>query len=108
MDLVLVCYRFTADFPADERFGLVSQIRCAAASIPANIAEGAARQTKKEFIQFLYVARGSLVERETHLELSERLFLLRLSDEDRDRIDRLFAKLNNFIQRLKQRSEVHA
>lgn len=105
MALVSACYRLTADYPDDERFGLVSQIRRAAVSIPANIVEGVARQTAKVFVHSLYIARGSLVELETHLEISERLSLLKLSDEDRDSFDRLFAELNNFILRLKQRSE---
>jgi four helix bundle protein len=60
--LVIDLYRDTAKFPASERFGLTSQIRRAAISIPSNIAEGAARHSKKEFAQFLSVARGSATE----------------------------------------------
>lgn len=70
-------YKFTQSFPVDERYGLTSQIRRAAVSIPSNIAEGAARQYNKEFIQFLYVALGSLAEVETQIELA---FLLAFSD----------------------------
>jgi four helix bundle protein len=63
-------YKLTNKFPADEKFGLVSQMRRAAISIPCNIAEGAARQGKKEFKNFLSMAQGSLSELDTQLELS--------------------------------------
>ena len=60
-------------FPAVENYGLTSQIRRAAVSVPSNIAEGASRRSKKEFTQFLYVAKGSLSELDTQLELVSRL-----------------------------------
>ena len=63
-------YNITSTFPADERFGLVAQMRRAAVSIPCNIAEGAARQGKKEFRNFVSMAQGSLSELDTQLELS--------------------------------------
>lgn len=63
-------YKITGTFPADERFGLVAQMRRAAISIPCNIAEGAARQGKKEFRNFVSMAQGSLSELDTQLELS--------------------------------------
>lgn len=63
-------YKATAIFPSEEKFGIISQIRRAAVSIPVNIAEGAARRTKKEFLQFLYIAEGSLSELDTLIELS--------------------------------------
>jgi len=63
-------YAVTRSFPAGERFGLVNQMRRAAVSIASNIAEGAARQTKKEFIQFLCVAAGSASELDTQIEIS--------------------------------------
>ncbi|MFC1548357.1 four helix bundle protein [Candidatus Omnitrophota bacterium] len=66
-------YRITKDFPSDERFGLVAQLRRAAVSIPSNIAEGATRHSSKEFIQFLYIALASTSEIETQLILSEKL-----------------------------------
>jgi four helix bundle protein len=66
-------YNATAVFPSEEKFGLVSQIRRAAVSIPVNIAEGAARKSKKEFVQFLYIAEGSLSELDTLIELSVEL-----------------------------------
>lgn len=73
IELVVDVYGITKDFPKDELYGLTSQIRRAAASIPANIAEGAARQTRKEFMQFIHIARGSLAELETHFIISARL-----------------------------------
>jgi four helix bundle protein len=63
-------YKLTNLFPTEEKFGLVSQMRRAAVSIPCNIAEGAARQGKKEFKNFLSMAQGSLSELDTQLELS--------------------------------------
>lgn len=76
MDLAEECYKVTNGFPKEELFGLTSQIRRAAASIPANIAEGQGRQHTKEFLNHLSMARGSLMELETHLLLSERIGLL--------------------------------
>ena len=71
--LVEESYRLVRNFPKYEEYGITSQIRRSAVSIPANIAEGAARQTKKEFIQFLHTAQGSLSELDTHLEISKNL-----------------------------------
>lgn len=68
--LVLDVYRITVRFPKSELFGLISQMRRCAISVVANIIEGQARNTKKEFRQFLYIANGSLAELEYYLELS--------------------------------------
>jgi four helix bundle protein len=76
MDLAEECYRVTKGFPREELFGMTSQIRRAAASIPANIAEGQGREHTKEFLHHLSVARGSLMELETHLMLGQRIGLL--------------------------------
>ncbi len=73
MDLVVDIYRVSAKFPADERFGLTSQIRRAAVSVPANIAEGNSRSTRRDYAAFLSVAKGSLAEIETFLFIAVRL-----------------------------------
>jgi len=73
MDLVVLVYKATEGFPRYELYGLTSQIRRAASSVPANIAEGQGRRSKSEFRQFLGNARGSLLELDSHLELSLRL-----------------------------------
>jgi four helix bundle protein len=83
MDLVVLIYQATAAFPKHELYALVSQLRRAAASIPANIAEGQGRRSKAEFCQFLGNARGSLLELDTHLELSLRLKYLTPSQHER-------------------------
>lgn len=72
-DLVFQVYAKTKDFPKEELYGLTSQIHRSAVSVPTNIAEGASRQYKREYLQFLYVARGSLVETEYLLHVSHRL-----------------------------------
>ena len=71
IDLAVKIYRITRRFPAEERYGITSQMRRAASSVPANIAEGQARRTTGEFLQALGVARGSLAELETFLVLSQ-------------------------------------
>jgi four helix bundle protein len=76
MDLVERVYRITAQLPSDERFGLTSQLRRSAASIPANIAEGNGRLHRGDYLRSLSIARGSLMELETHLTLAVRLKLL--------------------------------
>lgn len=73
MDFAAEVYRATRYFPKDELYGLTSQLRRASVSIPSNIAEGQGRQTTGEFRQFLGHARGSLLETETQILLSERL-----------------------------------
>lgn len=72
-ELVLQIYKITKDFPSDERYRLIDQICRAASSVPTNIAEGKGRRTKKEFIQFLTISRGSVEEVKYLLLLSRDL-----------------------------------
>lgn len=73
MELVTDIYQLTKQFPSDEKFGSTNQIHRAAVSIPSNIAEGAARQSNKEFLQFLYIVLGSCSEVETQLTIAYNL-----------------------------------
>ncbi len=73
IELVVEIYALTGNFPNEERFGLISQMRRASVSIPSNIAEGRRRGTKKDFLAFLRTAYGSGAEIETQIEISKRL-----------------------------------
>ena len=75
MNLAQECYYLTKEFPREELYGMVSQIRRSAVSVPANIAEGYGRKSRAEYIRFLYISQGSLKELETHLILSGRVEL---------------------------------
>ena len=80
MELAKAVYKIISELPADEKYGLVSQMRRAAISIPSNIAEGSARQGNKESIQFFTIARGSLSELDTQADLCKSLGLLHSSN----------------------------
>ena len=77
ISLVTEIYKFTKNYPESERFGLTNQLRRAAVSIPSNIAEGAARKSSKEFVQFLHIALGSLAEIDTQIIISKNLDYLK-------------------------------
>ena len=98
MELAVAAYKITELFPKEERYSLTDQIRRAVSSVPGNVAEGAARQTKKEFINYLHMAQGSLSELDTHLELSRRLGYLEQEswaslDKQVERIDKMLSGL---------------
>ncbi len=103
MELVEKIYHITSEFPKEKQFGLTAQIRRSAISIPSNIAEGAARNSKKEFIQFLYVAIGSLSEVETQLLLAKRLTFINENKllNDIESIRRMLLGLIKFLKRNK-------
>jgi four helix bundle protein len=83
MNLAVNCYELTKAFPADEKFGLTSQIRRSASSVAANIAEGYGRENTGSFIQFLRISQGSLKELETHVVLSQRVGIIAAPEADK-------------------------
>jgi len=72
IELSVAIYQLTRSFPVEERFGLASQLRRASVSVPSNIAEGAGRGSRGEFLRFIAIARGSLAELQTQLEIARR------------------------------------
>ena len=105
MDITENCYRATENFPKEEKFGLTSQLRRSAVSIPSNIAEGAGRNTNGEFTQFLGIANGSSYELLTQLYLSKRLDLI-TEDKVRPIINEVLevTKMNYSLQRTLKKS----
>ncbi len=102
--LTLRIYNITKNFPEDEKFGIISQLRRSTSSIPANIAEGFGKNTTKELIQFLYNARGSCAESLCHLILAKDLEYLseEIYLELRVEIDQIGKQLNGWIKSLKK------
>ncbi len=98
MDLAGIVYRETREFPSDERFGLTSQMRRSAVSVPSNIAEGQGRGTAGEFIRFLRIANGSRQELETQMLLAREFGFM--SDENCNRMDELSEELGRIISGL--------
>jgi len=106
IELVEMVYKITDNFPQSEIYGLTNQMRRSAVSIPSNISEGAARNSNKEFIQFLYISLGSLSELETQCIISKKL---RYFDDEPlfEEIEILRRKLLNFIKYRKSTSVMH-
>jgi len=106
--LVTEVYSLTARFPREETYGLTTQLRRAAVSIPSNIAEGQGRATKGEFVQFLGHARGSLFEVETQLAISRNLGHIATEEQEclSDALNELGRILNGLIASLQQK-QVH-
>ena len=101
IDLVEIVYHVTAAFPKAEIFGLANQIRRSAVSIPSNIAEGAARNSTRELVQFLGISCGSLAELETQLELAVRLGYVEAGGDalrQTNRVGRIVRALRNSLR----------
>jgi four helix bundle protein len=107
--LVVDLYKLTKRFPNDERFGLTAQIRRAASSVPANIAEGWGRGSTTEYIHFLKIARGSLTELETHLIVSGELGYINQAESARfeTSISDVGKMLNRLISALVAKQHSH-
>ncbi len=105
-DLTVSIYDHTKTFPKEEVYGLTNQLRRSAYSVPANIAEGSARESKKDYLHFLYIARGSLTEAQYFVHLSHRIGYL--SDEEfatlGDHIKGTFARLHGLIKAVQKES----
>lgn len=103
MDLVESIYRITEKLPAKEQWGLISQMRRAVVSVPSNIAEGYGRQSSGNYIQFLSIGRGSLLELETQIELCIRLKYLARSNVEKhlNEIMEINKMLTSLIHKIK-------
>jgi four helix bundle protein len=99
-DLAFEIYRATRNFPKEEIYGLTSQIRRAAVSVPSNIAEGAGRESNADYFRFLSIARGSLAETEYFLHLAKRLEYLLDNEYEKlkELTNRTFAALHGLMQ----------
>ena len=102
MDLVVLVYKKLEDFPKNEMYALSDQIRRCGVSIPSNIAEGTGRNSKKEFVQFLHIALGSLYELQTQLEISERIGYIANDEILLDKIFEIEKMLNALISSIKK------
>ena len=107
MDLVERIYKVSATFPKDERFGLISQIRRAAVSVPSNIGEGSRRKKRKAFLNHLDIALGSQAEVEVQLEISQRLQFLKIADYKQTQVavEEIGRMLNGLISSLEPVSD---
>jgi four helix bundle protein len=103
IDFVTDIYSLSDTFPKSEMYGLVNQLRRAAVSIPGNIAEGAARQSDKEFIQYLYIELGSIAETETQLIIAENLKYMRYKDTLSAKLQSVRKMLLGLIKYLKNK-----
>jgi four helix bundle protein len=106
VELVKEIYDLTANFPKEEIYSLTSQIRRSAISVPSNIAEGAARTTNKEFINFLSISRGSLSVLETHIIIAKKIGYLDNASQIMETINKIFALINGLINSVKKRDNV--
>jgi len=102
VDLVVEVYKATKGHPPEEKFGLALQMRQAVVSIPSNLAEGQGRSTRKDYVHFLYIARGSIQELETQIIVSERLEFVskEISDALLERLGEVGRLVNGLIRSL--------
>jgi four helix bundle protein len=105
-DLTVAIYEQTRTFPKEEIYGLTAQIRRAAYSVPANVVEGSARESKRDYLHFLYIARGSLSETQYFLHLSHRLGYLSASNYQRlaEQVKITFSCLHGLIRAVERES----
>jgi four helix bundle protein len=105
-DLTVVLYDLTRRFPKEELYGLTSQLRRAAAAVPTNIAEGSARESQKDYLHFLYIARGSLTETQYLLHLAHRLGYINVDDATKfgSETKRVFGCLHGLIQSVEKQA----
>ncbi len=101
MEIAKGAYELTSGFPSEEKYGLTSQLRRSAVSIPSNVAEGAGRNSKKEFVQFLAIARGSAAELNTQLLLAESFKYI--SNESLNEIEADITYCINMINKLQEK-----
>ena len=98
IELVIAIYSVTKTFPQSEQYGLTSQMRRCAVSIPSNIAEGSKRSSRKDYKHFLHIAYGSGAELETQLEITKRLSFG--AQDDYNRIDELLEEVMRMLNKL--------
>ncbi|MBT4722760.1 four helix bundle protein [Candidatus Falkowbacteria bacterium] len=105
MDLVVAIYELTKNYPSEEKFGLISQMRRAAVSIPSNIAEGRKRKTYKDYGSFLIIAYTSGAELETQIEISKRLSLGK--DFDYSIVDGLLDEVMRMLNKMTNQPAIY-
>lgn len=98
VNLAVKIYKLTSNYPTEEKYGLVSQMRRSAISISSNIAEGAARRSKNEYLQFLYISRGSISELDTQIEISNLLGYIK--ETDKEGVSNLIEEVDKMLQGL--------
>ena len=98
MDVITLIYELVKQFPDDEKFGLTSQIKRSSVSVPSNIAEGYGRNYTKDYIRFLNIARGSLYEMQTQLQVALNLGFI--AEEDLNKINSLSVEVEKMLNSL--------
>lgn len=102
IDLTILIYKITDNFPDEEKYGIISQIRRAVVAIPSNIAEGSTRMSDKDTMRFIDIAIGSLAELDTQMIIAEKLNYYQGYEKLKLKIDKVFALLRGFKKYLKR------